>query len=491
MNRSSLLKSKCLALLLLAVHCVAGVSVRADDEQRVVNLKMDPAGEPVPALKYQFTPRYLEQIPGDAAQFYYRAVLMKQSMPKEIEQQLADNPDWYDKPLDAQSRKEIRVWVGRHERIIGELRRAFLRTQCTWDLGARKLKGNEAIALLLPEAQQLRSIARMLSLKAKLEIDQRRYDDALETLSLGYKMARDEARQPTLINSLIGVAIVGTLNEQLERLLASPGAPNMYWAIASLPRPVIDMGQALRQELAFPAQLFPGLRDPQSAEHSIEGWRKLWTTVGRELVALGDGGFSFGGDGWQLDAGITLLMLKAYPQAKRDLVEAGYDRAKLETMPVGQVVAIHQRRLYEIGFHQMFKWSLLPTRESVGRLERVQADLMRMGYLRSGGGKEVFPIVSLLLPALDAAVNARLRADRQLAALRAVEAIRMYASSHDGRLPQSLDRIKQVPVPNDPLTGAPFPYQLDGKTATLQIPPPPGRQGRRESKVYRLSIRNQ
>ena len=64
---------------------------------------------------------------------------------------------------------------------------------------------------------------------------------------------------------------------------------------------------------------------------------------------------------------------------------------------------------------------------------------------------------------------------RNLFALRVIEALRIYAASHDGRLPDKLDDVKEVPIPNDPGTGKPFEYSRDGDTATLisQIPNDP------------------
>ena len=40
-------------------------------------------------------------------------------------------------------------------------------------------------------------------------------------------------------------------------------------------------------------------------------------------------------------------------------------------------------------------------------------------------------------------------------------------AAHDGRLPATLDEIKEVPIPLNPMTGKPFPYHLEGKTAVL------------------------
>ena len=63
-----------------------------------------------------------------------------------------------------------------------------------------------------------------------------------------------------------------------------------------------------------------------------------------------------------------------------------------------------------------------------------------------------------------------MRIDREVASLRVIEALRIYAARHDGRLPERLDDIDQVPVPNNPATGKPFVYRLEGTTGILDLP---------------------
>ena len=59
------------------------------------------------------------------------------------------------------------------------------------------------------------------------------------------------------------------------------------------------------------------------------------------------------------------------------------------------------------------------------------------------------------------------RTERQAAAFRCIEALRMYIADHHGELPATLDEIKEVPIPLNPATGKAFPYHLEGKTAVL------------------------
>ncbi len=65
------------------------------------------------------------------------------------------------------------------------------------------------------------------------------------------------------------------------------------------------------------------------------------------------------------------------------------------------------------------------------------------------------------------------RLEQRIALLRHVEALRLYAAEHDGKLPANLSEIT-VPLPPDPFTGKPFHFRLDGPTAHLRGTPPAG-----------------
>src|SRR5207244_2759675 len=97
-----------------------------------------------------------------------------------------------------------------------------------------------------------------------------------------------------------------------------------------------------------------------------------------------------------------------------------------------------------------------------------------------------FVLFAQYLPAISAAITAELRLDRRVTILRVVEALRMDAAAHDGALPEALNQITDVPVPDDPATGKPFEYHRAGNSATLSGPqaglPPPWPS-------YRITIR--
>ncbi len=79
-------------------------------------------------------------------------------------------------------------------------------------------------------------------------------------------------------------------------------------------------------------------------------------------------------------------------------------------------------------------------------------------------------MMSLLLPGIQNCRRAQVRSERQVSALRVIEAVRMYAADHGGALPKSLDEISEVPVPTNPASGKSFVYHLQGRTAVLELP---------------------
>ena len=78
-----------------------------------------------------------------------------------------------------------------------------------------------------------------------------------------------------------------------------------------------------------------------------------------------------------------------------------------------------------------------------------------------------------LLPAMGRVYYLTYRLERDIAILRCVEAIRIYAAGHNGQLPKTLSDIKEVPVPLDPLWGKDFVYKLVDNKAIIESMAPP------------------
>ena len=64
-----------------------------------------------------------------------------------------------------------------------------------------------------------------------------------------------------MINGLVGIAIARRLIDRVDELIAQPGAPNLYWALTALPRPLIGLRDQMELEQVVLENLVPELSD--------------------------------------------------------------------------------------------------------------------------------------------------------------------------------------------------------------------------------------
>jgi hypothetical protein len=155
-------------------------------------------------------------------------------------------------------------------------------------------------------------------------------------------------------------------------------------------------------------------------------------------------------------------VLRAYPTCKRQLLEAHLDRELVEAMDPTQVVVLRWVQVYRELLDEMVVWvrhSPVETRKALRQIDD------RLGHDLANRPEAV--LANLMLPAINAASTAVVRGDQRIAMLRTVEAVRLYAAAHAGKLPAALDDITEVPVPLDPATGRAFSYRLEGNTVVL------------------------
>jgi hypothetical protein len=70
------------------------------------------------------------------------------------------------------------------------------------------------------------------------------------------------------------------------------------------------------------------------------------------------------------------------------------------------------------------------------------------------------------------------RMERHIAALQCIEALRLYAGSHDRKFPDKLSDVTDMKVPDDPVTKKPFSYNRTGSEAVLEVEATEGSEGR-------------
>jgi hypothetical protein len=450
------------------------------DPDETIRLKLQPAAAPVPALKYQLLPELRDQKPGNAVLLYYRAF----------------SPEWMTWRREQQ--KQIDAWTDDMRKVPGkELRWVLTSAQLKEiDLGARRAYADwelaeraraEGIGLLLPDMQGFRQLAVLLAMRARLEMADGHLDQAAHTLQTGLALGRHIGEGPTLIQSLVGAAVTNLMLIQVEEMIQTPKAPNLYWALTQLPAPFIDLRKPYQGERLMVDNLFPGMRemlaDPRTKPLSEAQVHELVDRLAGALQGLGLTSEHYR---WQGRIGLAALAAQIYPQAKRFLLSQGRAAKDVEAMPVIQAALLYEIHNYDRHLDNSIKWAGLPYWQARAGMDQAERELRQAKA--AGPGNGTF-LATLLVPAAVRVQQASARTDRRIAALRCIEALRLHVAARDGKLPGRLGDIQEVPVPSDPMTGRPFTYTVDGNRAVLYAPPPDGEKaGPHNTLRYELTV---
>jgi len=439
----------------LFLFCAAG-QVAAGDDKPPVKLTLHPAAESRPALRYQLLPGFMDRIPGNAA-VYYGKVTVEHGRFFNDQEWLNKIEKWRKAPLEELRADDVELPPGT---IVYWLDRAARCAYCDWQLPVRE---EEFYAILLPELSQLRQFGRILGTKSRIHIARYEFDDAVKTLQTGYSAGQHAVAGETLVNSLVGIMICSITSEQVMELVQQPDSPNLYWALTAMPRPLIDLRPAVEAEMHSVELSFPELRDLDKAERTTAEWNERLHRFCRKLAKWSDD------SNLEARTMVTAASIRGYPKAKRGLIERGLPRDTVEAMPVGQVVLLYTMQAYEDLRDDIFKWFFVPYPTAREKTKAAREGLSREFFEE----REILPVANVFLPGIEHCRTAAVRTDREIAVLRVVEALRLYAAEHDGRLPEKLNDTS-VPVPDDPVTGQPFEYRVEGERAYLKGPSLPG-----------------
>ncbi|MGD0516570.1 MAG: hypothetical protein ABSA26_03460 [Thermoguttaceae bacterium] len=450
-------------MCLLPLTILGEDAAKEESKIKTVKITLHPMAEPSPALKYKLLPAFIDLKPGNAAVFYNK--LLAESLRLFLgENEMWDKAGaWSEAPLaelrDEKVRSIIRGWNGK----VDEIKRASQCEYCDWQVPIREY----GIATLLPDLQQTRSYARLLEPYARLQIAEGKYDDAVQTLQAGYTLGRHVANGPTLVHNLVGCTIVSMMSDQVRELIQQPNAPNLYWALTDLPRPIIDFRSGTDAEYDCLLINFPELRNLETKELAPDQWRVL---LQQTIAKAGNYTNASANNKFMPIALSAFLLIEGYPRAKTFLIERGWPADKVEDMPLGQVLLIAGLRQYDEIKDDLFKWMYLPYPEAIAGMKKANAKLMEL----SRGGQEILPLASLFMPAMSSAKVAEARTERTIAILRVLEAIRLYGAAHGGQLPEKLSDITEAPIPIDPILGTAFIYHRIEDAAILEAPAPSG-----------------
>lgn len=449
-----------------------------------ITLTVSPALAPTPALKYDLLPRLRDRIPGNAALDYHRAYMLRPTQPRKQDETVTK---WEEAPIDQLPVVEVKKFLFGYSRSFEALDQGARCAHCDWEL-LRNLRADN-IAVLLPEVQAHRELARFQKLRIRVDLAGNDFDAAARGLRTGFRLAKDVGEGPTLIQMLVGMAIAGVFVGEVDQFVQRPDAPNLYWALTTLPRPFIDPRPGLEGEWVLFESLFPNVKELEKGPVSADRANLMLEDM---LAALrGKNGPDENPPGLAQVAGkfgLAAYVALNYPDAKKQLVALGRPAEEVDKMPAAQVVALRAVGVIRALSDDQTKCFSLPYPQAKAELARVRE---RAAKVKKENGSDVLIHLFLLtLPAVDKVYEAHARTGRRLAGLRAVEAIRLHAAANGGLPPKALSDITLVPVPDDQNTGKPFGYTADGSTFTLTAPPPPGETPTASNNFqYRVTVR--
>jgi hypothetical protein len=443
-----------------------------------VRLNVSPSAAPKPALKYLLLPEVRELNPGNPVQWYVRCFAEQRNFffGKEA---TAERARLLVLPLDQLPKDKL---------PSDKLRRygGHALTQADW--GARldapdwqilERVQTDGMDLMLPEQGPLRILGTGLRVRFRLEIAGKRFDDAVGTAKTMFALARHLGENPTVAANRTGFFIANLALDTLEEMVGRPGCPNLYWALTDQPCPLVDLRKGIQGDRALVmADLRPIRADAPMTEEEIE-----------KVVSRLSGGMGFARE----QAGRSPRNMRAALKARvndservktlrAQLVGAGgvgdllQNLASIWTFPPVQVILLDEKREYEARFD---------ARAKLLALGPWQIDALPGEELGCGGDG----LFADLLPDILELRRMQARLEQRVALLRHVEALRMHATAHEGKLPQKLDEVA-VPLPVDPFTGKPFVYKVEAATAHLHGSPPRGEEKNADYNIhYEITLR--
>jgi hypothetical protein len=439
----------------------------ARSEFPVVKLTARPVARLPSALQYTLLPQLTELRPGNAAPMWLRASRVAQEVrpPFSKEEWLWDK-DGNDVPLADLPRKRAREVLNRYRLALELADLAARRAECDWDLPPLATQDFQQILLL--EVQSVRLLADLLRLKVRLDIAGHRYAEAIHSLQTGFALARHVGGGPSSLHALVGLAVTAIMTAKTSELIQQPDAPLLFWALTALPRPFIDLRQPLAGEMAIMGRSFPFLSGAKKTDLSAAEAEAFFAQAAKQLNPATSA--------LQNQLMMAGMVVSNYSEARKALLAQGRSERQIDALPQTQVVAIYLTGQFSSMADEILKWIYVPYWQGRPAIEEVQkrygvddASVKQKRNLQT-------VLFGLAVPAFAKVYYAGARTDHQLAGLRCAEAIRLHAATRDGKPPNLLADIKELPLPIDPATGrgmdAWYKLDVDG-TGVLEVPPIP------------------
>jgi hypothetical protein len=452
-------------LVLSAGRLPAQPQPETRDGRVTIHMTVHPAAGLKPVSRTYLLPEYKDSIPGNQVQMFLRCFMEQERFFGKEESERRDK--WSTMPLAELPADEVKDYGGR---LLGRDAADAARMQnVDWQLTT--FLRRDGIGALVPDVQKMRSLAAALKARVRGQIRVGDHLGAIETLRTTFALARTMESHPTLIGSLVGLAITSIGCDAAEELVQQPGCPNLFWSFTDLPAPFLSLRPALQGERVMPGERFqPVAETPVTEAELARVIKEIDTFV--ETIGPDNKAPSALYAAWAADP-------KRVEAARVRLVETGVKPDAARAMSPLQAVVADDLQQFAVYRDELFKWMRLPLWET-GGFKAVEEALVK------AKAEPGVIVAAALLPAAIKVRQAQARLDQRIAYLRLIEAVRLSAHDNGGRLPASLAEFK-LPLPLDPVTGQPFAYAVkDGVVTITGGNPSPGID--RTNRVYELRI---
>jgi hypothetical protein len=515
---------------------LAFLPAQPNSAETVVRLTVQPMSAPKPALKYQLLPELRELTPGNPYQGYIKC-FMEQRNFYFTKGAVSERMRILSMPLD-QVAKELGDYPGNLRYADYAARLDTL----DWQLTQRVQ--SEGLEFQAGELPALRALAIALQTRLRVQVANKKFTEAINGAKTMFKLARDLGEYPAPEANLFGIAIVNMALDTFEEMLQQPGCPNLYWALTDLPSPLVELRKGLQGHACLVNNEFKPLRDdvvmPEAELEKIVSRLSGTNGLAREQAGKPP-------KNWRAGVEARVKNSVAIYDARNRLIQAGGDKELVTKFPPLQIILLDEKTGYEILRDERMKLvSLSPqqiatlseaesararnggwpiddpmmmtnmlfqgkdaiTSEDVPesfrpRFDRILQQLrITDGHLTRAKFEEytkarvvaaATPRGELfvdLLPDTAALRKAQARLEQRLALFRHIEALRIQARPPVGKLPRKLADIS-LPLPNDPMTGKSFAYEVKDGVAHLRTTAPQGEEKNPEFNLhYEITIKN-
>ena len=154
----------------------------------------------------------------------------KEKAPAYTDERLLET--WLVGPLSSIPRDQAQRLLDDRRSALREVELGARRQSCDWEFDQR----DEGVSILIREISEMRSLIRLVALRARVAVLEGRLDEAIHWIQTGFAMARHASQGPMLIQSLVGVSMSQRMCRPLEDLIQSSASVRWHCKLGCLMR---------------------------------------------------------------------------------------------------------------------------------------------------------------------------------------------------------------------------------------------------------------